>query len=69
MYVFMYVCMYVCIYMGVFTGGGVISGVLTQSGRFFGRFQNFSWMSVGLLVKTWDPPILDTENPKIKVSG
>ena len=28
-------------YLGVFTGGGVISGVLTQSGRFFCRFLDF----------------------------
>ena len=67
MYIYIYI--YIYMYMGVFTGGGVISGVLTQSGRFFGRFQNFSWMSVGLIVKTWDPPIWDMENPEGKVSG
>ena len=27
--------------MGVYTGGGVISGVLTQSGRFFRPFSEF----------------------------
>ena len=37
-------------------GGGVNSGVLTQSGRFFGRFRNFGPRSVWTLPKSWFPP-------------
>ena len=49
-------------------GGGVSSGVLTQSGRFFCRFWIFGQRSVWTLPKSWSPPILDMENSKIKVS-
>ena len=49
-------------------GGGVISGVLTQSGRFFGRFRNFGPRPVWTLLKSWSPPFSDMENSKIKVS-
>ena len=60
--------------MGVFTrggggGGGHFWGFDAKFGGFPAVFLIFSLMSVGLLVKTWDPPILDVENPKIKVSG
>ena len=41
---------------GRFYGGGLIFGVLTQSGRFFGRFRNFGPRSVWTLPKSWPPP-------------
>ena len=56
------------VYERLHGGGGVISMVLTQSGRFFGRFRGFLPRLVWTLPRNWFPPISDMENSKIKVS-
>ena len=68
-----YADMYADVYADLFVywcsggGGGGVKAVLTQSRSFLGCFWIFSLWWVGILLKSWYPPILDAENSKIKV--